>query len=329
MVMYELYLAAAGFVAAIIAGSLLIPWARRLKIGQHIRSDGPKSHQTKAGTPTMGGLIFIFGAPAGLLVFRLVTRTATSLPEALVMLFPALYAVVGFVDDYRKVRLGRSLGLRAREKMALQILFAAVFMFAVSGTGRGSSIIVPFTGAELNLGMLYGAFGVLVIVSAGNGVNLTDGLDGLATGTTLLSLFAFYYIARAYSGLSNAPELAPSTVVWIGALLGFLVYNRHPAKVFMGDTGSNALGALLSGLAIMTRTELVLLFLAGIPVIETLSDILQVASFQLFGRRIFKMAPLHHHFELSGWKETRIVAVFWAAQVVLALFGIASMAAVR
>ena len=326
MLINEGWIAVLALVAALIVGSFTIPWLRRLKMGQNIRSDGPKSHLSKAGTPIMGGLIFIAAAPVAMLAYRALTSRTTTAPEVLLMVFPALYAVVGFVDDYRKVRKGRSLGLRAREKMALQILFAALFMFAVSATGRGTSITVPFTGARIDLGMFYGLFGVLVIVSAGNGVNLTDGLDGLAAGTTLVSLAAFYYITRMLGTLPKEPDLGPSVLAWIGSLVGFLFYNRHPAKVFMGDTGSNALGALLAGIAILSKTELVLLFLAGIPVIETLSDILQIASFQLFGRRIFKMAPLHHHFELSGWKETRIVWMFWIAQAALALLGIVGMA---
>jgi phospho-N-acetylmuramoyl-pentapeptide-transferase len=318
-----------GLAFALALGLVLIPYLRRLRIGQHIRSDGPKSHQAKAGTPTIGGLIFILAAALAMGTYHAATSGAPTKVELLVMLFPALYGAVGFMDDYRKVRLGRSLGLKAREKMALQVLFAAVFMYVALGTGRGSEVIVPFTGARLDLDMFYGLFGVLVIVSAGNAINLTDGLDGLATGTVLIALAAYYYIARQASGLLNLEGLSPSILAWAGALLGFLAYNRHPARVFMGDTGSNALGALLSGIAILTRTELVLLFLAGIPVIETVSDILQVASFQLFGKRVFKMAPLHHHFELSGWKETRIVLVFWLAEAVFALVGIASMALAR
>lgn len=329
MLIDEVAVAVLGLAAAVIAGMVLIPHLRRLKIGQNIRSDGPKSHQSKVGTPTMGGLIFIVAAPAAHLVHRLTTSRPVGWEEALLLAFPALYAIVGFVDDYRKVRKGRSLGLRAREKMALQILFAALFMYAVSALGRGTTVTVPFTGAEFDLGIFYGLFGILVIVSSGNGVNLTDGLDGLATGTTLLSLFAFLYIAGVFGSLPGAPDLTGPILAWIGSLFGFLWYNRHPARVFMGDTGSNALGALLSGIAILTRTELVLLLIAGIPVVETVSDILQVASFQLFGRRIFKMAPLHHHFELCGMSETSIVWGFWIAQAAMAVLGVLSMSAVK
>lgn len=318
-----------GVAFSLILGLVLIPWLRRLKIGQQVRSDGPKRHQAKAGTPTIGGVIFIAAAPLSVAVSHALLKTRPTAVDALVLFFPAFYGAVGFIDDYRKVRRGRSLGLKAREKMALQILFAAIFMYLVTMTGRTSSVIVPFTGTEINLGAFYGLFGVLVIVSAGNAVNLTDGLDGLATGTVAIALTAYCHIATASESILGTGGLRSSILAWLGALLGFLVFNRHPARVFMGDTGSNALGALLAAIAILTRTELVLVFIAGIPVIETISDILQVASFQLFGKRVFKMAPLHHHFELCGWKETRIVLVFWLVEAILALIGIASMAAVR
>ena len=317
-----------GLGAALLLGALLIPWLRKLKIGQQIRSDGPKSHQSKAGTPTMGGLIFIMSAIVAWAIYRLLTGTGVTVEEVMIMGFPALYAAVGFIDDFRKVRRGRSLGLRAREKMALQILFAALFVYAAESMGRGTYLILPWSRATIDLGALYGVFGVLVIVSAGNAVNLTDGLDGLAAGTVLIALGAYYVIGRAAGSALGLFGICGPVAVWGGAILGFLAYNRHPAKVFMGDTGSNALGALLASIAILTRTEVVLIFIAGIPVIETLSDIVQVASFQLLGKRVFKMAPIHHHFELSGWPETKIVAVFWVAQAIFALLGIASMAMV-
>jgi len=274
----------------------------------------------------MGGLIFIVSAIVAWAGYRIITRSRASVDELLIMAFPALYAAVGFIDDFRKVRRARSLGLRAREKMALQVLFAALFVYAAELAGRGTYVILPFTRATVDLRVLYGAFGVLVIVSSGNAVNLTDGLDGLAAGTVLIALGAYYVIGRAAEPALGISGILAPTAAWGGALLGFLAYNRHPAKVFMGDTGSNALGALLASIAILTRTEVVLLFVAGIPVIETLSDILQVASFQLLGKRIFKMAPIHHHFELSGWRETKIVTVFWVAEAIFALIGIASMA---
>lgn len=315
-----------GFVFAVLAGLILVPWLKRLKIGQHIRAEGPKSHQVKAGTPTIGGLIFISGALLALGVYHIVARKSVPSSEFMIMALVLAYGLVGFIDDYRKVRLGRNLGLRAREKMALQILFAAVFMYVVAGSRLSSTVIVPFTGREVTLGMLYGVFGIIMIAGEGNAVNFTDGLDGLAAGTVVIGLIGFYAITLKGAGLLDMANLSPVILAWIGALLGFLVFNRHPAKVIMGDTGSLSLGALVAAIAILSKTELVLLFLTAVPVIEILSVMLQVASFQLFGKRIFKMSPLHHHFELIGWKETKVVLVFWTVAAIFTLLGLLSMA---
>lgn len=317
-----------GFFFAAAFGKILIPYLVRLKVGQKIREEGPKSHQKKAGTPTIGGIIFILAILISQVIYHAVFSVPYSTDEILVLGLMMTYGLTGFIDDYRKVRLGRSLGLLAREKMALQVLFAAVFMWFF--VDRGSRVIVPFTGAYWDLGVLYSVFGVFVIVGTGNAVNLTDGLDGLASGVVAIGLVAYYFIAVEYSrvfspgsALRGIPALALSAA---GSLGGFLLYNYHPARVFMGDTGSLALGGLLAGLAIATRTELVLPFIAAVPLAETVSVILQVASFQLFGKRIFKMTPLHHHFELLGWKETKVVMAFWVASLVFAILGIISMA---
>jgi len=317
-----------GFIFSLILGKFFIPILIRLKVGQTIRAEGPKSHHTKKGTPTIGGVIFILAIIVAYSLSLLVTDVSPSREGILVLSLSVGYGIVGFMDDYRKVRLGRSLGLRAREKMALLILLAAGFMWFF--TNAGSSVIVPFSGARLDLGAFYPLFGIFVIVGTGNAMNLTDGLDGLASGVTIIGLAAYYLVALGYSRVffvSPAKNSLPSLVLSsIGGILGFLFYNYHPARVFMGDTGSLALGGLLAGLAVATRTELCLPFFAGVPLIEALSVILQVASFQLFGKRIFKMSPLHHHFELSGWQETRVVHFFWALGFLLALFGIFSMA---
>lgn len=313
-----------GFSLALSAllGLWFVPLLRKLKVGQHIRAEGPASHRKKEGTPTMGGIIFILGTILSLLFYRLVTRTAPSLEEILVLGLVVLYGLIGFLDDFRKVRRGRNLGLRAREKLILEILFAAIFMWHFTGT---SAVILPFTGKVLDLGTLYGAFGILLIVSTGNAVNLTDGLDGLASGVVAAGLGAYYIIAQSHSLVSGG-NLSALVVSAAGSVLGFLVHNRYPARVIMGDTGSLALGALLASLAVATRTEMVLIFVAGVPLVETVSVILQVVSFQLTGKRIFKMSPLHHHFELLGWKETKVVRVFWLAAVALAAVGVLSMA---
>ncbi len=315
-----------GLVFSLIFGRLLIPVLRKLKIGQQIRSDGPRKHLTKAGTPTIGGLIFISAILASRLVFFLWKRAVPPTEEVLILGLMLAYGLIGFIDDYRSVRFGRSLGLRAREKMALQILFAAVFLWFF--VDRSSTIIIPFSGRTLDLGIFYPVVAVILVVGIGNGMNFTDGLDGLAAGVAAIGLGAYYFISTGYAqamrpDLATLSSLAVSSV---GALIGFLCFNYHPAKVFMGDCGSLALGGLLSGYAIATNTEFVFLLIAAVQLAEVLSVILQVVSFQLFGKRIFKMAPLHHHFELLGWSEKRIVHVFWLASLAMAILGILSMA---
>jgi len=317
-----------GFVFSVVLGRVLIPYLVKFRVGQHIREEGPRSHQKKAGTPTMGGIIFLLSILISQVIYHKSMSVPLSKEEVLVVSLMLGYGVIGFIDDYKKIRYGRSLGLRAREKMALEILFAGIFMWFF--VDRGSRVIVPFSGSTIDLGILYSLLGIFLIVGSGNAVNLTDGLDGLASGVVAIGLLAYYFIGKKYAYVfSENPGLKGLEIVAltsVGALFGFLIFNYHPAKVFMGDTGSLALGGLLSAMAIATRTELVLAFIAAVPLIEALSVILQVASFQLFGRRIFKMSPLHHHFELLGWKETTIVHVFWLAALGFTLLGILSMA---
>lgn len=310
----------AGFIVAAAVGNVFVPYMRRLKIGQHIRGEGPRSHFKKAGTPTMGGVIFLLGTAVPVVVgafFGLIGRDAWLATGAFFA-----FGLIGFIDDWMKFRLGRSLGLRAREKMGLEILAAAVFVYIWRMGGGSSSVIVPVINRQVQLGALYPIFGVLVMVGSSNAMNLTDGLDGLAAGVSAIGLGALSIVTLAKAGLEGAGGLEHLAPMAIGAILGFLIYNRHPARIFMGDTGSLALGALLAAFGMLTKTELLLLFFAGVPVVETLSVIAQVISFQLFGRRIFKMSPLHHHFELLGWPEVRVVRTFWLAQALLAGAGI-------
>ncbi len=310
----------ASFIVAAAIGHVFVPYMRRLKIGQHIRGEGPRVHFKKAGTPTMGGVIFLLGTVVPVILgafFGLIRRDAW-LATGVFFAF----GLIGFIDDWRKFRLGRSLGLRAREKMGLEILAAAVFLYIWRMGGSSSSVIVPVINRQIQLGALYPIFGILVMVGSSNAMNLTDGLDGLAAGVSAIGLGALSVVTLAKAGLEGAGGLEHLAPMAIGAILGFLMYNRHPARVFMGDTGSLALGALLAAFGMLTKTELLLLFFAGVPVVETLSVIAQVISFQLFGRRILKMSPLHHHFELLGWPEVRVVRTFWLAQALLAGAGI-------
>ncbi|HHX10219.1 MAG TPA: phospho-N-acetylmuramoyl-pentapeptide-transferase [Firmicutes bacterium] len=314
-----------GFVLSVLLGYVIIPKLRELRIGQYIREE-VAAHKKKAGTPTMGGIFFILAIILSRVALFVIEKQWPAREELLILGLTLSYGFIGFLDDYKQIRLGRSLGLRAREKMALQVLFAASFMYFF--VDRGSEVILPFSGRVLHMGILYPILGILLIVGIGNGMNFTDGLDGLAAGVATFGLGAYAFIANEYAGAVDRPELAHLTGLALasaGALLGFLVYNYNPAKVFMGDTGSLALGGLLAGYAVVTRTELVLPLIAIVQLVEVVSVILQVFSFQVFGKRIFRMTPIHHHFELLGWSEKKIVYVFWLVALAGAILGIASM----
>ncbi len=309
-------------VVAILLGPLVIPLLRRLKLGQNVRSDGPARHLQKSGTPTMGGIIFLAGITvSGLLL------AGRSTEGLMVLGITLAFGLIGFLDDFIKVYLKRPLGLRAREKLLGQALFSVLFCaLSISALGRGTVFVIPFSGFFVTGGLswepgviLFYVIGVVVIISAANAVNLTDGLDGLAAGVTVLVSLAYVFISQ---GLGN-PGVAVIMAAVAGGCLGFLFFNRHPASVFMGDTGSLALGACLGAAAITTKSELFLLIIGGVFVLETLSVILQVISFQLFGRRIFRMSPLHHHFELCNWSEKKVVLVFWLAALVFIAAGLA------
>jgi len=304
-----------------VLGPLLIPLLKRLKFRQSIRNDGPSRHLQKSGTPTMGGIIFLAGITVGGIMF------AWKSTEGLLVLGVTLaFGLIGFLDDFIKVVLKRPLGLRAREKLSGQILFSALAaVICVSFLERGTDLAIPFSGFAVPGGFSWelGAvgfyiFAVLLITGMANAVNLTDGLDGLAAGVTALVAAAYLPVALS----AGKPGVAAVIAAVSGGCFGFLFYNRHPARVFMGDTGSLALGGALGAAALITRSELFLLIAGGIFVCETLSVILQVISFQLFGRRLFKMSPLHHHFELCDWSENKVVISFWAATVVFTALGL-------
>lgn len=310
------------FVVTFLLGPFVIPALIRFKFGQNVRSDGPASHLSKRGTPTMGGVIFLAGITVAGLFY------ASKYPEGILVLATTLgYGLIGFLDDFIKIALKRPLGLRAREKLVGQILIAALLaVLAVSTLGRGTDVVIPFSGLlsdgvkTIELGMWgFTIFAVVVVIGAANGVNLTDGLDGLAAGVTAVTAAAFVIL----SVITGKTGVALVMAAVAGGCIGFLVYNHHPARVFMGDTGSLALGGALGAAAIITRSELFLVIIGGIYVLETLSVIVQVFSFQVFHRRVLRMSPLHHHFELGGWGENRIVISFVTATLLFSLLGIA------
>ena len=302
------------------SGPIVIPLLRRLKFGQQIRDDGPQRHLKKAGTPTMGGMMFLLG-----IVVTGLWLAHKSAEGMLVLCITLGFGLIGFLDDYIKVVLKRSLGLRAREKLLGQFMLAVVLVgLAVFQFGRGTDLALPFTGTTLEFGWLfYFVFTVFLIVGMVNAVNLTDGLDGLAAGTSALVAVAYVVIAL----IKGEAGVAVIMAALVGGCLGFLWYNRYPAKVFMGDTGSLALGGALAAAAVLTRSELTFLIVGAVFLVEELSVIIQVASFKLTGKRVFKMSPLHHHFELSNWSEVRIVLTFWLVTVVFAIIGLAGMTA--
>lgn len=314
---------------SLIIGPFLIPVLRVLKFGQSIRDDGPQRHLAKAGTPTIGGLIFL----CGIVVAVLIVAERPYSPGLLTLLGITLaFGFVGFLDDFLKVLRKRNLGLRAKQKLAAQFLLAFLLAWASSVfLGRGTVIGIPFTSLEINLGIFYYPLVALVVLSATNAVNLTDGLDGLAAGCTVFAALGYVLISvlAAKSGFLtgvavNSSDLTVFAAAIGGGCLGFLRFNLYPARVFMGDCGSLALGGALAGLAVLSKSELVLIILGGVYVFEALSVIIQVISFQTRGKRIFRMSPLHHHFELGGWSERKVVTVFWMAAAVLALIGVFS-----
>jgi len=303
---------AAGFV--LMTGPFFIPELHKLKFGQSIREEGPKSHQAKSGTPTMGGIMIILGITLGTLA------AAPWTPEVLLAVFIMLgHFVLGFLDDYIKVVKKRNLGLKARQKLAGQILIAVVTMYvATQVLGIDTDIWIPGLDENVSLGALYYPLVLFVLVGTSNAVNLTDGLDGLAAGTVAIAASAFAVV----SVLTGHGDLAYLCVAMAAACLAFLRFNAHPAKVFMGDTGSLALGGALAAVGILTHTEILLAVIGFVFVCEALSVIIQVISFQTTGKRVFRMSPIHHHFELGGWSEWKVVTVFWCVGLIASVAGL-------
>lgn len=302
------------FILAVILAPLLIPLLRRMKFGQQIRDEGPKSHLKKAGTPTMGGIVIVLAFTLAFLKFSVVNT------DFYVLLVATLgFGLVGFLDDYIKIVFKRSLGLTPRQKLFGQLLFAGIVCVLLISEGHSTAIGIPGTDFSFDWGAwFYYPFIILMMLAISNAVNFTDGLDGLLSGVSAIVFGAYAVIAIQATSIPAAVCAA----AMIGAVLGFLVFNAHPAKVFMGDTGSLGIGGAIAAIAIVTKSELLFLVIGGIFVIEMLSVVLQVLSFKTRGKRIFKMSPIHHHFELSGWSEWRVVVTFWAVGLLLAGIGL-------
>lgn len=318
-------------------GPYLIRKLKRMQVGQHIREEGPQSHYSKQGTPTMGGILIILAV----VIPTLLWADLGNIFIWLTVISMVCFGAIGFYDDYRKVTRKRSLGLTVRAKFAWQIFVAggigvAVVLLARMGLFTTKFSMPFFKTFTPDLGWFYAAFIVVVIVGAANAVNLTDGLDGLAIGSSLIAAGTFailaYVVGNAvasnYLGIINVKGVGELTVfcsALVGASLGFLWYNCNPAQVFMGDVGSMALGGAIGTVAVLTKQEILLVLVGGLFVMEALSVIIQVASFRLTGRRVFRMAPIHHHFELLGWPEPKVIIRFWILAILFALMSLSTL----
>ena len=329
--------ALAALILSILLGPVLIRWLRSRQIGQTIREEGPKAHQAKAGTPTMGGVLINLAIALPTFLFADIESRYVWVAIGATL----LAMLIGVGDDWRKVARKHNRGLTGRQKLVLQSLVgigvgvASLLLFDRRPDPTGISF--PFLkNVHLELGMLYVLFAAVVVVGSSNAVNLTDGLDGLAIGATLIASATFAILAYIAGNakvasyllvpfVPGAGELAVFCAAIVGASLGFLWFNAHPAEVFMGDTGSLALGAALGTVAVLIKQEALLVLVGGLFVVEAVSVILQVASFKLTGKRIFRMAPIHHHFELAGWAESKVITRFWIVAILFALFSLSTL----
>jgi phospho-N-acetylmuramoyl-pentapeptide-transferase len=302
------------FIISILAAPYFIQLLKKFQFGQSIREEGPESHKKKSGTPTLGGLIFLFSLTISTLAF------IDLKPEILLILFLTLgNGAIGFLDDFIKIHFKRNLGLTSKQKLAGQFLISMIFLFFLQKQGLDTTLYITGTELSLDLSWFYYAFVILLVIGTTNATNLTDGLDGLLAGTSMIALGTFGVVAYNLGNINISLFIA----AFIGGLFGFLLFNKNPAKVFMGDTGSLAVGGALVGIAVILKAEILLALIGGVFVLETLSVILQVASFKTRKKRIFKMSPLHHHYELSGFSETQVVKGFWIAGLILSVISLA------
>ncbi|MDJ1090042.1 phospho-N-acetylmuramoyl-pentapeptide-transferase [Macrococcus caseolyticus] len=317
--MNEIYFGVIAFILTAILVPLFIPLLKRMKFGQSIREEGPKSHMVKSGTPTMGGLTFLISTV--LLSAIACFFVEDNGPLILLILVTVGFGLIGFVDDYIIVVKKNNQGLTSKQKFLFQIVVAILFYVVSNVLGLlslSNEINIPFTDIGIPLSIFYVIFIIFWQVGFSNAVNLTDGLDGLATGLSIIAFSCYFYLAM----VQGATAMAYFSAILIGSLCGFLLYNKNKAKLFMGDTGSLALGGVIATVSIMLNQELTLIFIGFVFVVETLSVMMQVTSFKLTGKRIFKMSPLHHHFEMVGWSEWKIVTVFWIVGILTGLIGI-------
>ena len=311
-----------GFVLSLVAAVILIPLLKKLHVGQSVSKLINERHLKKDGTPTIGGLIFII--PTILIMLILYLRGSIEFNSNLIILIFVFlaYGALGFIDDFLKVKYHNNDGLSIGVKFLLQTVIAVIFYIIYRNNGGDSNLVISSLGINVSLGWAFGLFILLVLVGTTNAVNISDGLDGLAGGLSVVAIMAYGVIAWGSKWINGYQEIAIFAFVLCGAILGFLVFNTHPAKVFMGDTGSLALGGALATIAILTKHELSLLLIGGVFVVETLSSAIQIIAIRKFHKKVFLKAPLHHHFEELGWEETDIVKLFWVVGLFLAMIGI-------
>ncbi len=301
----------ASFILSIILGMILIPILRKFKLSQTLSTYLNETHKSKKGTPTMGGFIFIIPCIITLLCLLILHKISVTYNFIIILFTFLSYALIGFIDDYLIIKRNNNAGLSEKAKLVLQIIVALVFFFLFMKAGNEPLLWIHTLGFKLHIGFFYGLFILFVLVASSNAVNLTDGLDGLAGGLSLIAFLTFGIISFSAGWLDGYEEIGLFCFILVGSLLGFLVFNTNPAKVFMGDTGSLALGATLGSIAIITRHELLLIMIGIVFVIETVSCLIQRFYYKLTKKRIFPMTPIHHSFEIWGWREQDIIKLFW------------------
>ena len=311
-----------GFILSIVAALILIPILKKIKAGQNVSTTIGERHMKKNGTPTLGGLIFIVPTIITLILLKFKGSIDISYNLLIIMIVFLAYGFLGFADDWLKIKFHNNKGLSIMFKLLCQMAIALAFFYIYITNGGSPVVEVSSLGFRIDLGWIYGLFILFLLVGTSNAVNITDGLDGLAGGLSAIAFLAYGLLAWNATWMEGAQEVGIFCFVLVGSLLGFLVFNSHPAKVFMGDTGSLALGGALAATAILTKHELLLAVVGGVFVVETLSSLIQMISIIYFKKKIFKMAPIHHHFEQCGWEERDIVKLFYVVGLLLAMAAI-------
>ena len=311
-----------GFILSIIIGFMLIPFLKKRKIGQTVSVFLQNKHKEKDGIPTMGGIIFI-ASTIITIIFLLITNKIEYTTNLFIILFVFVgYGLIGFIDDFLIIKRKNNTGLTEIQKLFGQLVIAIIFFYLFMKTGHEPSMYISTLGIHIHMGWLYGAFILFVLIASSNAVNITDGLDGLAGGLSLIAFLAFGLISWNSTWIAGSSDIAVFCFILVGSLLGFLFYNTHPAKIFMGDTGSLALGGALAAIAILTNHEITFIIIMLVFIVETLVCIIQTLSVMYNGKKIFLMTPLHHHFEKLGWDERDIVKLFWFFGIVCAMAGV-------